>query len=76
MDSRMRDLTKKAAGVESGGSAEAPGGARLKEVRKGPANAAAVAKRSAPATDSHFPFRRAADILSCALAESQRSVIF
>jgi hypothetical protein len=75
VDSRMRDLTKKAAGVESAVLRQRPG-ARLKEVRKGPANAAAVAKRSAPATDSHFPFRRAADILSCALAESQRSVIF
>src|ERR1035438_4452162 len=32
----------------------------------------AGAKRSAPATDSHFPFRRAASILSFALAESQR----
>ena len=74
MDSRMRDLTKKAAGVESAVLRQ-PGGP-TEGGQGGPANAAAVAKRSAPATDSHFPFRRAADILSCALAESQRSVIF
>ena len=38
-DGRMKGPAKKAAGMESGGSAEAAGRARGKEVGKGPANA-------------------------------------